>query len=696
MAGHGHAGRDGVDEGSRTVAGEALHDGWTVRAVGGDVPPGLEGVRIPATVPGCVHLDLMAAGLVPDPYLDENEAALTWIGRVDWRWETTFAAHADGDEHVDLVALGLDTVATVEVNGAVVARTANMHRSHRIPVAHLLGPGDNTLAVTIAAGRTAAERANGVLGPRPHVNAHPYNAIRTMACAFGWDWGPDAVTAGIWRPIGLDRWRGARIAALRPLVGVDGDTGRLTAHVDLERDDDVAGLTLQVAVGDAGVTTQLRPGETAATVEVEVPGVRLWWPRGYGAQPLYPVTVTVGDSATGRTHAVARTRVGFRTVELDTTPDEHGTPFTIVVNGEPVFARGVNWIPDDILLPRVTRERYRERITPAVEANVNLVRVWGGGIYESDDFYDACDELGVLVWQDFLFACAAYAEEEPLRGEVIAEAREAVTRLSPHPSLVLWNGGNENLWGHEDWGWKERLGDLSWGLGYYDDVLPGIVAELDPTRPYCPGSPWSPGRRSSPERPRARHHPPLGGLEPPRLRALPRRRPAVRLRVRLPGAAGLGHADPRRPRRSPPRRRPRAARPPEGRGRPGEARCAACAATCPSPRPSTTGTGPPRSTRRGRSRSASSTPAPGALCARARSCGSSTTAGRWSRGPPSTATAAASRSGTRCAAASPTACSPSSRGTAASRWSPSTTPPTPGRRPRVSPADPSTGASSRT
>ena len=337
-----------------------------------------------------------------------------------------------------------------------------------------------------------------MLGPRPHVNAHPYNAIRTMACAFGWDWGPDAVTAGIWRPIGLDRWRGARIAALRPLVGVDGDTGRLTAHVDLERDDDVAGLTLQVAVGDAGVTTQLRPGETAATVEVEVPGVRLWWPRGYGAQPLYPVTVTVGDSATGRTHAVARTRVGFRTVELDTTPDEHGTPFTIVVNGEPVFARGVNWIPDDILLPRVTRERYRERITPAVEANVNLVRVWGGGIYESDDLYDACDELGVLVWQDFLFACAAYAEEEPLRGEVIAEAREAVTRLSPHPSLVLWNGGNENLWGHEDWGWKERLGDLSWGLGYYDDVLPGIVAELDPTRPYCPGSPWSPG---------AGHHP---------------------------------------------------------------------------------------------------------------------------------------------------------------------------------------------
>ncbi len=184
-------------------------------------------------------------------------------------------------------------------------------------------------------------------------------------------------------------------------------------------------------------------------------------------------------------------QTGFRTVVLDTTPDEHGTPFRFVINGRPVFVRGVNWIPDDCFPHRVDHDRYASRLAQAKDAGANLLRVWGGGIYESEDFYRLCDQLGLLTWQDFLFACAAYPEEEPLRGEVVAEAREAVTRLAPHPSLVLWNGSNENIWGWHDWGWPERLGEASWGLGYYLDVLPGLVAELDPTRPYLPSSPWS-------------------------------------------------------------------------------------------------------------------------------------------------------------------------------------------------------------
>ena len=153
--------------------------------------------------------------------------------------------------------------------------------------------------------------------------------------------------------------------------------------------------------------------------------------------------------------------------------------------------RGANWIPDDAFPTRVDRARYTRRLEQAKEAGVNLLRVWGGGIYESDDFYDTCDRLGILVWQDFLFACAAYSEEEPLRGEVEAEAREAVTRLAHHPSLVLWNGCNENIWGYLDWGWREQLEGRTWGLGYYLDMLPAIVSELDPTRPYSAGSPWS-------------------------------------------------------------------------------------------------------------------------------------------------------------------------------------------------------------
>ncbi|HTC68764.1 MAG TPA: glycoside hydrolase family 2 protein [Acidothermaceae bacterium] len=469
----------------------AAHSRWTVTAVGGDVPDRIVGVVVPATVPGCVHLDLLAAGLIPDPYLDENESAVAWVGRVDWRFETTIEWDGGGAE-VDLVTLGLDTVARIELNGALVAETANMHRSYRFAVRDKLQVGQNVLAITFTAGLTAAECASELLGARPHVNAHPFNALRKMACSFGWDWGPDLVTAGIWRPIYLETWAQARIVAVRPLVEVDGADGVLHAHVDIQRARGFDG-ELRVAVDVAGsrVHARVPAGESAAIVDVTVPAVALWWPHGYGDQPMYPVTVALSSTDDDLELATWSGRVGFRTVELDTSPDEFGTRFAVVVNGVPVFARGVNWIPDDAFPVRVTRDRYAQRLTQARDANVNLIRVWGGGIYESDDFYDLCDELGLLVWQDFLFACAAYAEEEPLRSEVIAEAREVVTRLSPHPSLALWNGNNENIWGHEDWGWKEPLEGRSWGWGYYTEVLPAIVAELDPSRPYSPGTPYS-------------------------------------------------------------------------------------------------------------------------------------------------------------------------------------------------------------
>ncbi|TVT01343.1 glycoside hydrolase family 2 protein [Amycolatopsis bartoniae] len=467
-----------------------LHDGWRLTPVGGSglgaVPPEVAAAPVPATVPGCVHTDLLAAGLIPDPYLDDNEARLAWIGRVDWRYETEFD-HQPGESTVDLVCAGLDTVARVELNGTEVGTTANMHRTHRFGVSDLLTPGTNRLAVTFTSALDHAEAMRAHYGDRPHTNAHPYNLVRKMACNFGWDWGPDLVTAGIWRPLALESWRRARLASVRPLATVDGETGRVAVHVALQREDADPVL---VRVRCDGQEFKATVTGESTVVTLEVPEPRLWWPRGYGEQHRYPLEVVLAqpdgtelDSWSGA--------VGFRSLALDTSPDEHGTSFRFVVNGKPVFARGANWIPDDCFPHRVDRERYARRFAQATAAGVNLLRVWGGGIYESDDFYDLADAQGILVWQDFLFACAAYPEEEPLRGEVAAEAREAVTRLAPHPSLVLWNGSNENLWGHEDWGWRERLGDRTWGLGYYTDLLPKIVAELDPTRPYCPSSPWS-------------------------------------------------------------------------------------------------------------------------------------------------------------------------------------------------------------
>ena len=490
---------------------EPLHEGWTLRAVGGPVPDPVAGATVPAQVPGSAHTDLLTAGLIPDPYLGTNEADLVWAHRTDWRYETTVAAPAAAeDERVDLVFQGLDTVATVELGGVEVLSTANQHRSYRVDVREHLADGGTTLAVTF---RSALEHAEGVeaaLGRRDHVYPHPFNMVRKMACSFGWDWGPDLQTAGIWRPVALERWRTARLAQVRPLVtvldgteGADGGaSGRVTVHVDVERSglgDDAVDLTLRAVVGGpaagpgggASAEVTVPAGATTAVVVVDVPDVALWWPRGYGDQPLYDLHVELAGPA-GTLGRVER-RIGFRTVELDTSPDEHGTRFTVVVNGRPVFVKGANWIPDDHFLTRVDRARYARRIGQAVDANLNLLRIWGGGIYEDEAFYAECDERGVLVWQDFLFACASYPEEEPLRGEVEAEARENVVRLMTHASLVLWNGANENLWGFVDWGWPAQLEGRTWGHGYYTELLPGIVAELDPTRPYSVNSPYSPG-----------------------------------------------------------------------------------------------------------------------------------------------------------------------------------------------------------
>ncbi|WP_199424012.1 glycoside hydrolase family 2 protein [Actinotalea solisilvae] len=487
--------------GTVVPAAEPLHDGWWLQAVDGPFPDALRDRAVPATVPGSAHTDLLAAGLIPDPYLDRNEEALVWAHRTHWRWTTAFAARAAADgERVDLVLQGLDTVATVDLNGTVVARTANMHRSYRVDVRDLLADGENALTVDVRPAIEHAEELERTLGRRAHVYDHPFNMVRKMACSFGWDWGPDLQTAGIWRPVALERWRVARLAQVRPLVTVDdvaGDrpTGRVAVHVEVERsglgDDDVD-LTLRAEVAGRSAEVVVPAGAHAAVVEVEVPDVALWWPRGYGQQPLHDLAVTLARPG-GETLGLVERRIGFRTVEVDRTPDEHGTPFTIVVNGRPVFAKGANWIPDDHLLTRVDRDRYARRLRQAVDANLNLLRIWGGGIYESHDLYELCDEAGVLVWQDFLFACASYPEEEPLRSEVEAEARENVVRLMGHPSLVLWNGANENVWGYWDWDWSEQLADTTWGLGYYTALLPGIVAELDPTRPYSMNSPYSPG-----------------------------------------------------------------------------------------------------------------------------------------------------------------------------------------------------------
>src|SRR5450830_1992318 len=277
---------------------QKLHDGWTLTSTSGPVPAAIAGRTIPAEVPGSAHTDLLAAGLIPDPYLDRVEEKLVWAHRVNWRYALELEARAPGpDERVDLVFDGLDTVATITLNGSMLGSTANMHRSYRFDVGPALTPGANQLTVDFRSALEHAEEVESELGHRPHTMAHPYNMVRKMACSFGWDWGPDLQTAGIWKPVELHRWRIARLAEVRPLVTTDGAAGRVEVHVIIERSglgaDDDAPLTLVAAVAGASAEVTVAPGEISAVVVVSVPEVELWWPLGHGEQPLYDLTVSL-------------------------------------------------------------------------------------------------------------------------------------------------------------------------------------------------------------------------------------------------------------------------------------------------------------------------------------------------------------------------------------------------------------------
>ncbi len=468
-----------------------LHDGWTVRASGGPAPAAIADAVVPAVVPGVVHQALLDADLIPDPYLDDNESLLAWIGLVDWVYETTITvtdAEA-AEQRRELEFDGLDTVATVLLDGQVIAGVANQHRRYRIDVTDRLGAGEHRLVVAFRSPVRYANAQSLELGARPRPYPVPFEAIRKSACSFGWDWGISTTTSGIWRPVRLVSWSGARFGEVRVHAAPSGDGGTVTVVAELARVADEE-LVLEVEGAGESVSVAVPAGATHAEAVLELAAVERWWPVGYGAQPLYDVTVRLrGDHGirdqTGR-------RVGFRTLRWDTDPDAAGRPFQLIVNDQPVWVKGVNWIPDDALFPRVDRARYEHRLRQAVAANINLIRVWGGGMYEDDAFFDLADELGLLTWQDFLFACAAYPEEEPIRSEVQAEARDNVARLAHHASLALLNGNNENIWGFEDWGWKARLDGQTWGAGYYYELLPQVVAEVAPHVPYTPGSPFSP------------------------------------------------------------------------------------------------------------------------------------------------------------------------------------------------------------
>lgn len=471
-----------------------LHEGWRFREAG-------KGEWRPAEVPGCVHTDLLAAGVIKDPFYRDHERELQWIGKTDWEYETTFGVAPSllSRRHVELIFEGLDTYATVTLNGVRLLDADNMFRIWRVDARSALREGENTLRVHFRSPINEVLPRMKALGyelpasndqgekTSPHTRKAPYQ--------YGWDWGPRFVTSGLWRPVRLEAWDGARIADFRVVQKSLGRAAaELAAVVEVVADEE-QDARLFVAEDRGGRlaerSVRLRPGLNRLTLDFQIRRPRLWWPAGLGPQNLYRLRaqLLVG----GRASAEVSTRTGLRTLELRQRPDPWGKSFEFVVNGVPVFAKGANWIPADSFPTRVTRERYRQLLTSARDANMNMLRVWGGGIYEAEDFYDLCDELGLLVWQDFMFACSMYPGDTAFLENVRAEAADQVRRLRNHPSIALWCGNNEveTAWHH--WGWKQQLPAKLWDdyLKLFHDLLPGVVAEHDPARAYWPSSPSS-------------------------------------------------------------------------------------------------------------------------------------------------------------------------------------------------------------
>ena len=479
-----------------------LGGAWKLQRVG-------VGRRFPATVPGCVHTDLLNAGAIEDPFYRDNELKVKWVGEADWIYSRTFSA---GDEvlardRVLLRCKGLDTFAVVTVNGREVGAADNMFRLWEFDIKPALRRGENRISVRFNSvlpyiRRRQSERRLPSWGGPNEVAGRAW--VRKEPCNFGWDWAPVLVTAGIWRAINIEAFDLPRIAGLH-VTQEHSRSGAVILRVraDVEgarRSAAATHLRVTVLFQDKAVAHAVAPVRgRAADAALTLRNPKLWWPNGMGDQPLYCV---VADLLDRDDHLIdnAFRRIGLRKFELQREKDRWGESFRFAVNGVPFFAKGANWIPADVFAARLGLGDYESLLRSAAGAHMNMLRVWGGGVYESEDFYNLCDELGLCVWQEFMFACSTYpAFDRAFLRSVRAEAEYQVRRLRHHACIALWCGNNELEQGLVGKEWSLERSCMSWrDYGkLFDKLLPGVVRRNDPERAYWPGSPHTPcGDRS--------------------------------------------------------------------------------------------------------------------------------------------------------------------------------------------------------
>lgn len=466
-----------------------LYDGWEFIETRLDP----KGDWLPATVPGHIHTDLIRHGIIGDPFVRMQEIGAQWVDETDWSYRTSFDWQPDPANPIRVLRFeGLDCIASVYLNGDLIGSHDNAFVPLEIDVSDRLTPGPNTLRVDFgSAARAGRARMAAYLEdvglPFPTAGFAERCFIRKPQYMFGWDWGPRLVSVGFTRPVELIEYR-ARLADLwvQQDHRADGSVKvTVTATVDGPATSGIVhfgpGLMEEPAlIQDATLSN----GRLEATFNVAEP--RLWWPNGLGGQDRYVVAVEISDE--DGLADTDLTLIGLRKIELIRERDRYGESFRFVVNGQPVYALGANWIPDHSLPSAVTQAALDERLGAAAESGVNMLRVWGGGQYEWPEFYERCDALGIMVWQDFCYACGLYPDDAAAQAVAEVETRAAVKRLRNHPSLAIWCGNNENQMIHE--GWYSREADRLHGDHIYHGVIPKVLAELDPARPYTPSSPW--------------------------------------------------------------------------------------------------------------------------------------------------------------------------------------------------------------
>ena len=457
----------------------------------------------PANVPGAVHTDLMALEKISDPFFGVNEKDLQWVGEKDWEYINTFNITTDvlSSPGIDLVFEGLDTYAEVYINDVKALDADNMFRTWRINARPYLKEGDNVIRICFRS--VFKEDMPKYLDAPFKLQAWPNNDqsdiplslyARKAGYNYGWDWGPRLITTGIWRPVYFELWDRIRIDGTHVATRSLGKShASMEAICDVFSDSDGrASVTVAFDGGKETKDVTLKKGNNRVKVPFKVKNPKLWWTNGLGDHPLYDFDISV---RTDGKEVLGRVTTGIRTVEVVRDRDKYGTSMKIRLNGKDVFMKGADWIPMDNFPNRVTEARYEQMLGSAADANMNMIRIWGGGIYEPDIFYDICDRKGILLWHDMMFACGMFPADDHYLNSVAEEVKDNVKRLRNHPSIALWCGNNENEISYFEWGWRgkytpeqDRIYQSNLKKLFYE-VIPEAIKDYDDTRYYHPTSP---------------------------------------------------------------------------------------------------------------------------------------------------------------------------------------------------------------